>query len=156
MTSATSSAAARSSQAPTRPWPALIALLVAASAASLAYATHWPSPTPSLAVKPAVVVGSDQLEVSARVTPVVDDLVRAWFFLAEPGETTPWSRDIYQSPVIEQQLHAGRETVFSWQEPIGVPPGVYAVTIWFHNFDGVEWVHLDGGAYGLSPITIRD
>ena len=138
------------------PWPALVALAMAASAALLGYATDWPSPSPSLDVKPSVEVSPEQLEVTARVKPVADDLVRAWFFLAEPGETSPWSRDMYQSSFVEQQLHAGEESTFQWREPIGVPPGVYAVSIWFHNYDGFEWVHLDGGTYGLSPITIRN
>jgi hypothetical protein len=138
------------------PWPALVALVIAAVATSLGYATGWPSPAPSLEVKPSVVLSAAELEVTARVTPAADDLVRGWFFLAEPGETSPWSRDMYQSSFVEQQLHAGEESVFSWQEPIGVPPGVYEVSIWFHSFDGLEWVHLDGGTYGLSPITIRD
>ncbi|TAK73799.1 MAG: hypothetical protein EPO16_12015 [Dehalococcoidia bacterium] len=111
---------------------------------------------PSFQVQASSALSEDELHVTATVKPVVEDQIRAWFFLADPDEREPWRRNVYRSAVQEEVVTPQDGATFEWRLPAGsVPAGRYAVTIWFHYLDGEEWKHLDGGSYGMAPIDFR-
>jgi hypothetical protein len=105
---------------------------------------------------PSAMVVDGRLAVETTFTGDAEQEVRAWFFLAKPGEPEPWKRYHYRSPTVGRLVHPGQSAQFEWLEPVAVPDGTYQLTVWFHRRAGGAWVHLAGGDFGLPPIEIEN
>ena len=136
--------------------PPLLSFCIGLAIAMAAWGTGVLEDRPSFQVRASSELSGNELRVTATVKPIVDDQIRAWFFLADPDELEPWRRNVYQSAVQEQKVTSKDGATFTWQLPVtAVRTGRYTVTIWFHDFDGQDWKHLDGGTYGMAPLEFR-
>lgn len=96
----------------------------------------------------------DTLHVQLALVSESEGPLRAWFFLAAPGDQEPWERFEYQSVVHEMHVLAGEPIVLEWAEQPRIRDGRYEVTAWVHRLEDGEWVHAAGGPYEFGEITI--
>jgi len=141
----------------------LASLGIGIFAAILVTISGWPKPPGGAVLQDQQValtetvaqVDGDVLSVRMTLTSDRDEVLRAWFFLARPGETTPWERFAYQSPVHEIEAKAGEPVDLTWALTPEIRDGRYEVTAWVHRRAGNEWVHAAGGPYDFGEVTFQ-
>jgi hypothetical protein len=107
---------------------------------------------------PSVTLIDEMAALDIALTTRHDEEVRGWFTLAPPGSSEPWNEAVYQSPVQQKLVPAEEPTAFEWQEPVGseVTPGVYGLTVWFHQRGPTGWEHATGGDIELAPVIVDE
>jgi hypothetical protein len=73
-----------------------------------------------------------------------DRLLRAWWWLAQPGTADPWIHGTYRSRVIERLVPAHQSARLTWKEPLGVPVGRYELSSWLHEGTASGFHHVSG------------
>jgi hypothetical protein len=121
-----------------------------------AHPVNDPGAVPFWSPLPSVAFVEGKIALEATLTTRTDEEIRAWFFLAPPGVATPWRQPAFQSEIRQRLVKAGEPAEFDWLEDVSgtVAPGVYGLTIWFHQRHGDGWSHAYGGAFQLSPVIV--
>jgi len=81
--------------------------------------------------------------------------VEAWWLLARPGTTRPWSMYAFHSSVQgPHTLAAGEKVTLSWNEEVTAEPGTYELSAWVHTVEGATTRHSDGERVGSPTVYI--
>jgi hypothetical protein len=115
-----------------------------------------PGAMPFLLSPPSVTLVNDTAVIDIAVTPRRDGELQGWFILAPPGAAEPWLEAVYQSAVQQKLVTASQPMGFAWTASIGskLSPGIYELTVWFHDRGPAGWEHAAGGDIDLAPVIV--
>jgi hypothetical protein len=133
--------------------------MLAFAAGLIAWYVGWPHQSTAAGQEISIehssfAIHGDNMDVSATVVSKSTVRLQGWYFLAAPDDAEPWTNFEYQSAIIQQSVTPHKPVTFHWSERITARDGAYQPTLWFHKYLNGGWVHANGGAFGLKPVTL--